>query len=789
MQNPISLKDESVEELVVEATNDFMDRVHQGQEPNVEEFARRYPEIADILRQLLPAVHSLPRCRADVVMADSPIIDRAEPLGCLGDFQLIQEIGRGGMGIVYEAEQVSLNRKVALKVLPFAAALDAKQLQRFKNEAQAAAHLHHPHIVPVFSVGCERGVHYYAMQFIDGQPLATLIQELRQLGGRKADHEPGSAALLNSTLQGLSAANDQTTDFEMDFQPVGPFAAETLRAIDATASADRGPGYFRAAAKLGVQAAEALEHAHSFGIVHRDIKPGNLLADATGKLWITDFGLVHFQSDGGMTGTGDLVGTLRYMSPEQALAKRGLVDHCTDIYALGATLYELLTLEPVFAGKDREELLRQIAFEEPRPPRQLNQAIPADLETIVLKAMAKRVEERYATAQELADDLHRFLDQMPIRARRPTLWEKAAKWSRRHRAMVGVGAVVLLLAAVGFGVSTALITREHWQTQAAYQQVAEEQARTKEALEAEVEQRLRAEKSFRQAREAVDFLTQISEQELAGRPELQELRRKLLRAALAYYKDFIEQRGDDPSVQQELAESHMQVAGILDEIGSKAEAWAAFKRARQFEAKLPPEHFCPMPFGHGPAGIWQDSNLILLLAQKSVEEELRLAESQATMAEQFVRKRRDVQWECRGLPPEQGHARLDELAAEERTLIGELQPDQVKRLRQIALQQRDMEALSDPDVANALQLTAEQKDKVRIIHADAREPLRRPPPPTGNGRDVRKKHEKFGKPSRDDLWRVLTAEQQERWQELTGEPFKALLPPFRPPHSLAGLPR
>src|SRR5262249_5589411 len=162
------------------------------------------------------------------------------------------------------------------------------------------------------------------------------------------------------------------------------------------------PTVFRKVAQLGVQAAEALEHAHQLGILHRDIKPGNLLVDAAGHLWVTDFGLAQLPGDVNLTLTGDLVGTLRYMSPEQATAQRGALDHRTDIYSLGATLYELATLEPAFAGRDRHALLRQIATEEPRPPGRLNPAIPTELETIILKAMDKSPGDRYQTAQELA---------------------------------------------------------------------------------------------------------------------------------------------------------------------------------------------------------------------------------------------------------------------------------------------------------------------------------------------------------------------------------------------------
>ena len=242
----------------------------------------------------------------------------------LGDYRLVRELGRGGMGIVYEAEQVSLGRRVALKVLPFAAALDPSQLRRFQTEAHAAAQLHHTNIVPVFSVGCERGVYYYAMQFIDGRTLAQVV--LDQQRAVPPGHEPS-------------------------WPHSGPSALGT--------TSDR--ARFRLVAELGIQAAEALDHAHRLGIVHRDIKPANLLLDVRGNLWITDFGLARLQDEAGLTLTGDLLGTLRYMSPEQALAHRGAVDHRTDIYALGVTLYELLTLRPAMAGTDRQELLRRIA--------------------------------------------------------------------------------------------------------------------------------------------------------------------------------------------------------------------------------------------------------------------------------------------------------------------------------------------------------------------------------------------------------------------------------------------
>ncbi len=204
--------------------------------------------------------------------------------------------------------------------------------------------------------------------------------------------------------------------------------------------------FCRCVARLGADAADALDHAHGLGIIHRDVKPANLLIDQNGAVWITDFGLARFHSDFSLTGTDDIVGTLRYMSPEQALARRGVVDQRTDVYALGVTLYQLLTLRPAFDGRDHQVLLRQIALDEPVSPRRLDPAIPRDLETIILKAMAKDVSSRYATAQEMAGDLRRFLDDQPIVARRPGILECTWRWARRHgKQLASAAAIVMVL--------------------------------------------------------------------------------------------------------------------------------------------------------------------------------------------------------------------------------------------------------------------------------------------------------------------------------------------------------
>ena len=355
-----------------------------------------------------------------------PLVEgRSAPPARLGDYRLIREIGRGGMGIVYEAEQVSLGRSVALKLLPYTASLDPRSVQRFQVEVQAAAYLHHPHIVPVHAVGCEAGIHYYAMQLISGHSLAAIIGQIRE-------SERGERS--RSKVQNDEGASR------------GPLIGQ--------------PGhepFFQEVARLGVQAAEALEHAHRLGVVHRDIKPANLLVDVHEHLWIADFGLARLQGDSGLTITGDLLGTLRYMSPEQARALRGVVDHRTDIYSLGVTLYEFLALRPAFPVSDLPALVQQVANEEPPAPSRLDSRIPRDLETIVLTAMARDPGARYTSAQELADDLKRFIANQPIMARGPTLAARAGRWSRRHRAFVVSAGLALVLALICLSISTAVI--------------------------------------------------------------------------------------------------------------------------------------------------------------------------------------------------------------------------------------------------------------------------------------------------------------------------------------------
>jgi serine/threonine protein kinase/Flp pilus assembly protein TadD len=474
----------SLEWLVAEVVDEYLARQKRGERPAVAEYVARHPQHAEVIREVLAALQVVGLSGAPGAFLPADLQGQGgPPLGELGDFRLVRELGRGGMGVVYEAIQLSLNRRVALKVLPFGSTLDPKQLQRFQNESQAVAHLHHTNIVPVYASGCERGVHYYAMQFIDGQPLAAVIDGLRPLDSRGAENTAPVAVL------------------------------PTLRST-------QGAAYFHTVARLGIQAAEALEFAHQLGVIHRDVKPGNLLVDCRGHLWVTDFGLAHCQSQARLTMTGDLVGTLRYMSPEQALGRRSDIDQRADIYSLGATLYELLTLAPPFAGTERHELLRQITSEEPRPPRRLNASIPAELETVVLKAMEKHPADRYATAQELAEDLGRYLKDEPIRAKRPWLVQWSRKWARRHRPAVWSASAALLVTLAVLAGSAGWVVRDRAARQA--QLTADLQASWEEA------QRSRREGRWPQAQAAAERAEALL-RDGAGEPALSEKVRALLR--------------------------------------------------------------------------------------------------------------------------------------------------------------------------------------------------------------------------------------------------------------------
>jgi serine/threonine protein kinase/Flp pilus assembly protein TadD len=369
-----------------------------------------------------------------------------------GAYRIAGELGRGGMGVVYDAQDLAMDRRVALKILPPGLVVDPRSVERFRREARLAGRLSHPNIVAVHATGIENGTPYIAMELVDGESLEKVLE-------RKRPKAPAAPRRLSARLTARFSRRVEADGATASLPASVPAAAETPSPSAEDESWSRIPSspegmdleYCLRMAKTFAAVADALEHAHSHGIVHRDLKPSNLMLTPGGALRILDFGLARLEGQENLTASGEIVGTPRYMSPEQIEAGSAPPDQRSDIYALGATLYEVLTLAPAFSGRSARETLSQILSRDPRPPRQLNPRIPRDLETIVLKCLRKKPAERYASAAELAEDLRRFGRGDPIRARPLSAWERARRHLRRHRARYAAGAAILVLAAAAAG--------------------------------------------------------------------------------------------------------------------------------------------------------------------------------------------------------------------------------------------------------------------------------------------------------------------------------------------------
>jgi tetratricopeptide (TPR) repeat protein len=492
---------------------ELLQRYRCGEQPDTEEFVGRFPELADRIRTLFPTLLALEQDTPANASGSGPPAARSgsELAAAFGSFRIVRNIGQGGMGVVYEAIQMPLGRRVALKVLLADFISRPTYRERFEREARVAARLHHTNIVPVFGFGEQGGTLFLVMQFIDGRSVADMLGDLRST--RPADHP-------------------------------------------------------RAMARLAMQAAEALAYAHAQGVLHRDLKPGNLLVDTQGTLWIADFGLSKADDVDDLTATGELIGTLRYLAPERFAGRDG---PSSDIYALGATLYEMLALRPAFDGADRLTVVDQIKHG-PGRLRDLAPEVPLDLETVVHKAMAADPRCRFASAQEMADDLRRFLADLPIKARRAGPVERVRRWARRNPVAAGlVGALLLALSAGLTG--TGLLWRRA------------------EANFAESRQQYgRAEESSRDARRAVEeMLSEMGAERLKDLPEMETVQRALLEKATTFYEKFLSERGDDPALREEAARAYNRLGHIRQQLGRLAEAEAAYEKALALHTTLAEE--------------------------------------------------------------------------------------------------------------------------------------------------------------------------------------------------------
>ena len=480
--NPSSSSDQNTVDRLAE---EFVARHRRGEHPAVSEYTDRFPQHAEAIRDLFPALDLIEQVKPDAGDRTGTYGGAAAAHGRrperLGDFRILREIGRGGMGVVYEAEQESLGRRVALKVLSAGSLADPDQVRRFEREARAAARLHHTNIVPVFGVGCQDGHHYFVMQFIAGLGLDAVLEDLRRL--RRAKSAAGPAAVPApevSQAAGLTAAEVARSLMSGQFAgdgpiPLGatvtdsgagedeaappPIAPAVRPAADPSAvalpgssalsgSSDPDRQYYRSVARIGIQVAEALEYANRQGVLHRDVKPSNLLLDNRGNVWVADFGLAKTAEADDLTHSGDILGTIRYMAPERFA---GQCDARSDVYSLGLTLYELVALRPAFEAPDRHALIERVLHEEPERLKKRAPTVLRDLETIIAKASARDPASRYATAAALAEDLKRFVEDRPIRARRVSSMERLARWCKRNpviAALAGTLTVVLVGATI-----------------------------------------------------------------------------------------------------------------------------------------------------------------------------------------------------------------------------------------------------------------------------------------------------------------------------------------------------
>jgi serine/threonine-protein kinase len=564
------------DEQVGALAEEYLARHRQGLKPSVESFAAAHPELADEIRRLFPALLMMEELKptsgdATGSFDGTAVVVRGARLERLGDFRIFREVGRGGMGVVYEAEQESLGRRVALKVLTAHQLPNLAHVRRFEREARAAARLHHTNIVPVFGVGKQDGLHYYVMQFIHGLGLDGVINELTRLrSGATEDGHPKAISpdALTATAIAQSLMNDhfvlapRTGDDPSELEPTGAddsgkpavsSSSEVALASSGLSSvAHPDARYFRSVARIGLQVSRALEHAHSQGIFHRDVKPSNLLLDVQGTVWVADFGLAKAVEGEDLTHTGDIVGTIRYMAPERF---RGRCDARADVYALGLTLYEMLALRPAFEQADRQVLMQQVMEEEPPRLRRLNPAVPRDLEMVVHKAIDKDPAGRYPTAATLAEDLERYLDGKPVRARAIGPLERCGKWARRRPAVASLLAGLVAAVIAGFTAVT-------WQWRTA------------------VAARDEARRTLNTANEAVNtYFTQVSEEQLLNVPGMQLLRKKLLEQALPYYKEFASRSRDDPAMRADLAGAYLRWGDIASQVGAHEEAESALTEA------------------------------------------------------------------------------------------------------------------------------------------------------------------------------------------------------------------
>ena len=429
-------------ELLDRIVDDYTRRTRDGDAPDIATYKREHPQFADEIEDLLSSVAMIEGLKAETKSHDDPASSKRNAdvsnLKQIGDYVIIREVGRGGMGVVFEAVHQSLGRRVAIKVMLEKELESEKHIARFRREAQAAARLHHTNIVSVFGVGESDGYHYYVMEYIDGVSLKSAVHSLTRVGSPDTENLDQTVSDEDQEL----ALDDSEHTSEIQFPQT-----------DSTGIGSE-PSRYNWVGKIGAQVADALGYSHQMGILHRDIKPANLMLDDKGQVWITDFGLVKISDEEQITKTGAVIGTPQYLAPESL---KGHYDQKSETYCLGLSLYELATLKPAFAPGSHAEVFHRVIHDTPAAAAKIDPAIPKDLATIIEKAISKDPGDRYESAFALRDDLRAFLDDRPISARRPSLTEQATRWARKNPVVASLAALSTALVC-----ATAIIATSAW---------------------------------------------------------------------------------------------------------------------------------------------------------------------------------------------------------------------------------------------------------------------------------------------------------------------------------------
>lgn len=411
--------------------SDFSELVRLGRPIAIEPYVIAHPDLADEIRDLFPVILAMEQSKQD---READSLRRQIPnefeFDRLGDYRIVREIGRGGMGVVFEARRESDNERVAVKWFPWRTSAMSRWKERFEQEAKTVAMLRHPNIVPLLGTGEDDGNSYYVMQYIDGVSLDWVLHRLQETGSLlfEAEIERHRQSLDSAASPATPVSSEKTSGVSKVGKP--KTASESFDDQDDSSSgsqAHRGlrRNSWRLFARIAVQVGRALAHAHRQGVLHNDIKPGNLLLDRTGRVWVTDFGLARPLDPPDSQEWRTVAGTLRYMAPERF---GGWFDELSDLYSLGMTLYELVTRHPAFEASDRSAMIKKITEIGPIPPRQIDSQIPYDLETIILKAICRNPDDRYYSLEAFVADLLRFIKGERPRAKRPT---RLRRWWNR----------------------------------------------------------------------------------------------------------------------------------------------------------------------------------------------------------------------------------------------------------------------------------------------------------------------------------------------------------------------